>query len=289
MVKREWLCTLHPSQASRDPCMLLHSLSSPQPLVPGRSRLSRAEALLLTGLLAAACLAVFGPAVAQYADYHAFADQRGWAGLPHAMDVLSNLPFAVFGIWGLVRAGQQGVAVWRDARWQLLALFFAGLVLTALCSAYYHWQPEDAALAIDRGGMVLAFAGLLGAAVADRVSVRMGVLVATLVLALGPMSVLVWSHSGNLLPWAVLQGGGMLLVVIMAMRRPVAGAWGLPLLASIGWYGLAKLLELADHPVYALSGGWVSGHSLKHVAAACAAWPVLRLMHNGAQHKSCGA
>lgn len=265
--------------------MFSSSLSTPVPLVHG-ARPSRAEACLLLGLLAALCLAALGPAVAQYADYHAFADQRGWWGLPHAMDVLSNLPFAVFGVWGLVRVGQQGAALRTDARWQLAALFFAGLVVTAMCSGYYHWQPDNTGLAIDRGGMVLAFAGLLGAAVADRVSLRMGNLVAALVLALGPLSVLLWLHNGNLLPWAVLQGGGMVLVVAMAARRPLAGAWGLPLLAIIGWYGLAKLLELGDHPLYALSGGWVSGHSLKHIAAACAAWPVLRLMHNGAQHKS---
>lgn len=266
--------------------MLIRSLSSSQPLAPVRFYLSRTEALLLMGLLAAICLAVFGPPVAQYADYHAFADQRGWPGLPHVMDVLSNLPFAVFGLWGLVRVAEQGAALRSDARWQLAALFFAGLVVTAICSGYYHWQPDNAGLTIDRGGMVLAFAGLLGAAVADRVSVRAGWLVAALVLVLGPLSVLQWWNNGNLLPWAVLQGGGMLLIVIMAVRKPVAGAWGLPLLAIISWYGLAKLLELADHQVYALSGGLVSGHSLKHVAAACAAWPVLRLMHNGAQHKS---
>ena len=55
-------------------------------------------------LLAAALL---GPSVAQSAHYHAFADQRSWGGLPHAMDVISNLPFALWGmvgIWALLRA-----------------------------------------------------------------------------------------------------------------------------------------------------------------------------------------
>ena len=36
------------------------------------------------------------------------------------------------------------------------------------------------------------------------------------------------------------------------------------------------------------TGGWVSGHSLKHVLAAAAAWPVLAalaaLRHSGAKH-----
>lgn len=40
-------------------------------------------------------------------------------------------------------------------------------------------------------------------------------------------------------------------------------------------YALAKLLEAADHSVFEATGGWVSGHSLKHVLAVGAAWPVL--------------
>jgi hypothetical protein len=66
----------------------------------------------------------------------------------------------------------------------------------------------------------------------------------------------------------------------------VAGAWGLPLAAVIGWYALAKALELGDHVVFDLTLGLVSGHTLKHMAAALAAWPVITLMHNGAQARS---
>jgi len=54
--------------------------------------------------LAAAVLglvALFGPALEQPADYHAFADQRTLAGIPHALDVLSNLAFASWGWAGL--------------------------------------------------------------------------------------------------------------------------------------------------------------------------------------------
>lgn len=252
--------------------------------------LTRSETTLAGALLAALAVAVFGPFVAQYTHYHAFADQRAWLGVPHALDVLSNLPFALAGLLGLhcfwsQRSTQDGT-LQGDVRAPLLALFFVGLVFTALCSGYYHWQPDNAGLAVDRAGMVLAFAGLLGAAVADRVSVRMGWTVALVVLLLGPLSVAVWWHTGNLLPWSVLQGGGMLLVVAMAMRPTLAKSWGLPLWAVIGWYALAKVLELGDHTVFTATQGWISGHSLKHVAAALAAWPVLAVMHNGAQKKN---
>jgi hypothetical protein len=43
----------------------------------------------------------------------------------------------------------------------------------------------------------------------------------------------------------------------------------------IAIYALAKLLELGDHAVYEWTGQLVSGHSLKHVVASFAAWPVV--------------
>ena len=79
---------------------------------------------------------------------------------------------------------------------------------------------------------------------------------------------------------------GMLLVVCLALRKPLIGAWGVPLAAVIGRYALAKILELGDHHILALTQGLVSGHTLKHLAAALAAWPVLAVMQNGAQART---
>jgi hypothetical protein len=245
--------------------------------------LNPAESGLLAAIAVAIALACWGPSIAQFDHYHAFADQRHLWGVPYAMDVLSNLPFALLGGWGLFRLGAAARHRCAGVQRPLAALFFAGLVLTALCSSRYHLQPDDAGLAIDRLGMVSAFAGLLGLAVADRISARAGLWTAAALLALGPVSVYVWAISGNLLPWVLLQGGGMLLIVLLALRRPVVGAWGLPLAAVIAWYVLAKGLELGDHAVFVLSHGLLSGHTLKHVAAAMAVWPVIGLMHNGAQ------
>lgn len=245
--------------------------------------LSRPEWVLALALLAALALACFGPSVAQHAQYHAFADQRGWQGLPCAMDVLTNLPFALAGFFGLWRVWQVRFAVGQAVRQRLAAVFFAGLLVTAAGSTYYHWQPNNFGLAWDRLGMVVAFAGLLGMAVADRISLRAGLAMLLATLVAGPLSVMVWYQTDNLLPWVVVQGGGMLLAVALARRPRVPGGWGLPLAAVLALYALAKLLELGDHAVFALTQGWVSGHSLKHVVAAMAAGPVLVVMHNVGQ------
>lgn len=251
-------------------------------------QLSRTEALLSLAGLALALLAVFAPPLAQPAHYHHFADQRSWLGIPCALDVLSNLPFALFGLLGLRALGRvPDLALARPQR-QLAALFFAGLLLTALGSAWYHWQPDDAGLAVDRLGMTVAFAGLLGLGVASRLRERAGLVLAPAVLLLGAAGVAVWAVAGNLLPWALLQGGGMALLLALAVLPSLPGAlrvrWG----AVIALYALAKGLELADQAVFEFSAQRVAGHSLKHVVAAAAAWPVVSALRalgqNADQH-----
>lgn len=232
-----------------------------------------AEWTLLAACGALLLLACLGPALAQPAGYHHFADQRALWGIPHALDVLSNLPFALLGLAGL------GALVTRPriGRTELAcaALFFAGLTVTAVGSAVYHWQPDDAGLVLDRLGMVLPFAGLLGLAVAGRVSGRAGALMALAVLGFGPLSVWAWAATGNVLPWAAVQFGGVGLMLWLATRRLLPGALAVRWGVVIALYALAKLLELADPAVLELSGGWVAGHSLKHLVASLAALPVI--------------
>lgn len=235
----------------------------------------RSEIRLLAAGLAMVLLAWLAPPLAQPALYHAFADQRSWLGLPFAMDVLSNLPFAGFGLAGLLCLRRLPATQLGAAQRSLAALFFGGLVLTAVCSAWYHWQPDDAGLAVDRFGMAVAIAGLLGLAVAGRISARAGVLTALAVLLLGPFSLWVWAVSGNVLPWGVLQFGSLALLLALAWVKPLPGAlavrWGVVILI----YAVAKVLEQEDSVVFELAGQVVSGHSLKHVAAALVAWPVI--------------
>ena len=241
--------------------------------------LAWAELGLLLACVAALVLAIGGPSMVQADHYHAFADQRSLWGMPQTVDVLSNLPFALAGVVGLMVLRGSGHAIEPTNRW-LAGLFFAGLIITSACSSIYHLQPANNTLALDRVGMVVAFAGLLGLAVADRVSTRAGRKLALGILIAGPLAVITWAQTGNLLPWAVLQGGGILLLLALLACKPIAGALGIPVGAVLAWYVLAKLFEMGDHQVFALTNGWVSGHSLKHVLAALAAWPVIRIMHN---------
>jgi hypothetical protein len=239
-------------------------------------RLTRSEGTLLLACVALLLAALFGPHVANPAHAHDFADQRALAGVPCALDVLSNLPFALAGALGLfflARVPQPALA--RTPR-RCAGLFFAGLLVTAAGSSWYHLAPDDFGLAIDRAAMSVAFAGLLGLLAATRVSARAGGILAAALLVLAPVSVLVWSRTGNVLPWAVVQFGGMaVLLLVLATTRALTGAlpvrWSLVLLA----YAAAKLVEINDHAIFAATGELFSGHTLKHVVAAFSAWPVI--------------
>ncbi len=221
--------------------------------------------------LGLALIALFGPTVQQPEHYHAFADQRALLGIPCAMDVLSNLPFLLLGLLGLTRLPRIA-----DARWRGLCLLLSlGLLATFLGSAAYHLAPTDGGLLYDRLGMLVLFAGVLGLATADRLGLAAGGMTALGVLAGGAGGLWVWWSQGDLLPWVVLQGGGMLLLALLACARPVHGGHGFRLGLCVAWYSLAKLFELGDGYLFQLSGELLSGHSVKHLLAGLAVLPML--------------
>lgn len=203
---------------------------------------------------------------------HPFIDARTLLGIPNAMDVLTNAPLALAGLWGLavLRGRTLPAATHRAA-----IVFFAGLVATGFGSAVYHWAPDAAGLVWDRLGMAMTFAGALALAVAERVGQAPARQALRVLLPLALLSAVLPAVNGNVLPWAVLQFGGMALIVALALRQAVPGALGIRLGALIGLYALAKLLELGDEAVFRATADTVSGHSLKHLAAAAAAWPVI--------------
>jgi len=233
--------------------------------------------LWLPVLLAAAALAWHGP-IPQWPDYHRFADTRAWLGIPHAADVLSNLPFAWAGVWGLWRCRRVGGAP-ASAAWAAFALAIA---CTALGSSVYHWRPDDPSLVFDRLPIAWACAALSCAFLAERVDPRWaGTRPLAAALALGSAAVAWWWHTGrlgggDLRPYVFVQFLPMLLIPAAALLRLPprapgalrAGDWAV----ALGLYAAAKAGELADAAVLGLLGV-VSGHTLKHLlAAAAAAW-----------------
>lgn len=239
------------------------------------SNLSSRETTLLIAAVALAALAIWGPFTPQPPGYHDLADRRVLLGLPFGMDVLSSLAFAAAGLGGLRMLAALAPRTITNMQRAMAVLFCAGLLLTAAGSAWYHWDPDQASLTLERTAMAVAGAGLLGFAVATHVSERAAAATGLALLLLGPLAVRTWAETGNLLPWTTLQVGGMALVAWLGLLRRRFGApdvhWAAVILAFVA----ARLLEMADHDVHDLTGGLVAGHALQHLAGAAAAWPVI--------------
>lgn len=238
-------------------------------LLAGFSVLSLGAALLL-------------PAVPQPLDYHDFADHRDFCGIANFLDVVSNLGFLLVGLLGLRVVARRSTEFEQPAERPPYAVFFAGMVLTALGSAYYHLSPDNERLFWDRLPMTIAFMSLVSAQLVDRVSVRAGLGLLVPLLLLGVASVVYWlaterAGDGNVVPYGVLQGSSVVMLAVFAISHPSRYTRG----ADIGWvfagYVLAKLFEAADRRAFEL-GHVLSGHTLKHVVAAIAGAVVCRML-----------
>jgi hypothetical protein len=243
---------------------------------------------LLTTIVACLMLLTHGP-VTQLPHYHEFADQTMWLGISHAGDVLSNLPFAIIAVWGMIRLWPLRFHPALYAGRYGYTLFLVSLLLTAIGSSYYHLAPDDARLVWDRLPIALLCAGLLAAGRSDNLPRENGKVCAFLFAVLAIISVDWWRITGehgvgDLRPYLLLQLLPLLLIPMWQaiyrapqQDRIAFGAAGV-------CYVIAKLAEINDHAINATLG-FISGHSLKHLLAALAAGIIVRnlIQRTGAQ------
>lgn len=218
--------------------------------------------------------------------YHAFADQRGCLGIPNFGNVASNLPFAIAGVWGLVfllQLDSEDLSrhfVSRKERGPYLILF-AGMVLVAFGSSYYHLHPDNARLVWDQLPMTIVFMSLVAALIMERISLRVGLWLLPVLLLIGVSSVLQWYWSevhgvGDMRFYATVQAYSVLFL-LLALLLPPHYTRGRDLMVIAGLYVLAKLLETFDRVIFRW-GGVVSGHTLKHLVAAIAGFWILLML-----------
>lgn len=238
----------------------------------------------LIGAISAVFLlaALLVPAMPQPLSYHDFADCRKLFGVTNFFNVVSNIPFLVGGVLGL-RLIWTGRVQFTEVREQLPYLvFFLGALLTCLGSAWYHAAPDNTRLVWDRLPMTLGFAGLVAAAVAERVDLKLGLRSLWPLLVLGVASVLYWYATerlgrGNLIPYGAYQTWTIVIVVVLLFAYPARRYTHGGLLAwAAGWYGLAKIFETFDLQVYRLLGSTLSGHTIKHLLASFAVLAIVR-------------
>ena len=234
--------------------------------------------LSIAALLAVAAL----PPIPQPGEYHDFADQRSLLGVPNALNVVSNLGFLIVGAVGLRRLWRS-CASFADARerWPY-AVFFASLVGVGFGSVVYHLAPSHGSLFWDRLPMSLAFMSLLSAVLVERLGPRIGLRLFPWLAAAGPFSVVYWVLSeragvGDLRLYGLLHFYPMLLIPLLLWLFAPRYTRGGDLLWVLALYATALAAERLDHEVFA-AGGWISGHTVKHVLAAVAAGWLSRML-----------
>ncbi len=245
--------------------------------------------LLLIGALAVVSIVVLGllSPLPQPQSYHHFADDRTFLEVPNCLNVVSNLPFVIVGVWGLwfvgrCSAGPGGPFIERIELWPLV-LFFLGIGLTGFGSAYYHLHPDNDRLVWDRLPLAMALMSLFAAVLAERIDVKLGNGLLLPLVALGIGSVVYWHATeqqgrGDLRLYYFVQFYPMLALSLLLLLLPPRYTRTSDLFIALGWYVLAKGCEhLGDKAIYAL-GHLVSGHTLKHLAAAAGAYWVLRIL-----------
>ena len=222
------------------------------------------------------------PPMAQPLDYHDFADDRHLAGIANFLDVISNAAFVLAGVAGMI-VTLHPRATFEHARERLPYLvFFVGVVLTGLGSGYYHLDPDNETLFWDRLPMTIAFMSLVAAQIVDRISIRAGLALLLPLLLVGMGSVVYWiaterAGAGNVMPYGVLQFYSVVMLFVLALLYPSRYTRGNDIYWVFTAYVVAKVLETFDHEILAL-GNLMSGHSLKHVAAAVGSVLVMRML-----------
>ncbi len=196
--------------------------------------------------------------------YHGFCDSRTFLGIPNFLDVVSNAPFLIVGSLGALAAVRRCPPATRPA-W---LAFCTGVFLVGAGSAWYHLAPDNQTLVWDRLPMTVAFMALSVLVLGEFFGRRLVTPMLLPAVALGASSVLWWHLTDDLRLYAWVQFMPLGAIVLLLVLFPDRLADRRRLLVALGLYLLAKLFEFYDGALFRMTMETVSGHTLKHLAAA---------------------
>lgn len=217
--------------------------------------------------------------IAQDVNYHHFKDTRNILRIPNFWNVVSNVLFLIVGILGLYEISVAGkLRIVNDIKIAYIFLFL-GIILVAFGSGYYHLWPNNQTLVWDRLPMTIAFMALVSIIISEFISVRIGKALLLWLILAGFSSVVYWHFSeiwgeGDLRYYALVQFLPILVIPVILIcfrsRCTNVNAYWWLLVAYIS----AKAFEYFDDDIYSVLG-FISGHSLKHIAAALGSYILL--------------
>lgn len=215
-------------------------------------------------------LMIVTPSIPQSQEYHNFADQRTlFFGIPNTLNVVSNFPFLIIGITGLILC-HHGNYFKLSLQGETLgwSCFFIGVTAVAFGSSYYHLAPNDDRLVWDRLPMTIAFTSIMAIFIIERIDEKKGMISIIPLIVAGIVSILYWRFFDDLRPYAVVQFAPCIVIPLMAILMPPMYTHSTYWLWAAVFYLLAKIEEAEDKVIYKWTHHVVSGHTLKHLCAA---------------------
>lgn len=218
-------------------------------------------------------LILHGP-IPQSASYHSFADHHTFYGINNFYNVVSNFPFFIVGAVGIIFI-LKNEFLYKSAR----LCFFIGIFLTGIGSAYYHYDPSTSTLVWDRLPMTITFMSFFSFILFRNFTFRNHDNILIVLLLTGIASVLYWytgelKGNGDLRLYALVQFYPVVAIIIILLwngnDRQMFGV--------IFWYIVAKVFEATDREFLSITEV-ISGHTIKHLMAACAAVHLLVLFY----------
>lgn len=237
--------------------------------------------IVLIGLSALSAFFLVDP-VPQDDQYHSFSDERTYLGVPNALNVLSNVPLFLVGIFGLMALRSKSLNSANIAKSNSMAYWslFSGVTLVSLGSGYYHLWPGNTTLIWDRLPMTVAFMSLFSIVISEFISEHMGRLLHLPLLSIGMVSVLYWGltesqGAGDLRPYVMVQFFPMIAspVILLSFKskfNQVSCYWVL-----FFSYVLAKIFEYLDSQTHHFLV-FISGHGIKHILPAIGLYILIR-------------
>lgn len=246
--------------------------------------------IIFFGIISASCLFMIPP-IAQDKIYHLFSDTNIFFSIPNTLNVTSNLPFLIVGYLGVIEIlKNKNLNIVYENKHAYITLFL-GAALVSFGSGYYHLFPNNDTLVWDRLPMTIAFMGLASIITSEFISIKLGKIILLPLVLFGLASVVYWDITemhgmGDLRPYIFVQFFPIIAIPIVlclftsAFNKTSHYWW---LLLS---YIFAKLFEHFDQYLHEMLIV-ISGHSLKHIAAAIGLYILIKgYKNNGAQERT---
>lgn len=230
----------------------------------------KTKLIVAVTILTALVVAMWVDPIPQDLSYHLFADTLSRWGIAHFLNVASNFPFVLVGLMGLWSLQLNHLQINSESRvyyW----VFFIGVVFVGLGSSWYHLNPNNQTLVWDRLPMTVAFMAVFSVILAEHVNAALGKRLLWPLIVIGLISIVYWHHTesigaGDLRWYALIQFVPLIMIPLIFVVYPKRYSHGYLLWMFLGMYVLAKLLEHFDHQIFQTLI-YISGHSLKHLAA----------------------